>query len=57
VLDNKMKVRIEAENSKEILRSIIDENNLDFEQMLYYAGYYKNSKLYAKIAELALGSN
>lgn len=53
VLDNRMKVRIEAENYKEILRRYIDAHGLDFERLMYYARYYKDDCIYGRIAELA----
>lgn len=55
ILDNRLNVIIEAQNTKEILRSYIDKHSLDFELMLYYAGYYRNNRLYARIADLAKG--
>ncbi len=53
ILDNKMKVNIEAENYLEILRKHIDEYFLSFEKLLGYATYYKNNKIYKGLAELA----
>lgn len=53
MLDNRMKVRIEAENYREILRQHIDTYQLNFENLLRYARYYKNNKIYARVAELA----
>ena len=57
VLDNRMKIEIEAENYLEILRNYIDKHELNFELMLYYAGFYKNNRIYGKIAELARGGS
>lgn len=53
MLDNRMKVRIEAADRKKILRGYIDAHGLDFEKLMYYARYYKNSRIYGRIAELA----
>ena len=55
LLDNKYKVKIEANNYKEILRNYIDKYNLDFELLLFYAKYYKNNTIFKKISELAKG--
>lgn len=55
LLDNRMKVRIEAENYQEILRNYVDKYKLNFELLLCYARYYKNNKIYGRIAELARG--
>ena len=53
MLDNRMKVKIEADNYRDILREYIDVHNLDFERLMYYARYYKNNRIYSGIAELA----
>lgn len=53
IIDNPMNVKIEAENSNQILREYIDKYKLGFEHLLYYVNYYKNDKIYAKIAGLA----
>lgn len=55
LLDNRMKVKIEAENYQEILRNYIDAYSLNFELLLRYARMYKNNKIYVRIAELARG--
>ena len=55
ILDNRMKIAIEADNVHEILRAYIDKYRLNFETLLYYANYYKNNRLYGRIAELARG--
>ena len=57
LLNNRMKVRIEAENYQEILRKYIDNYGLNFELLLCYARYYKNNKIYIRLAELARGEN
>lgn len=53
MLDNRMKVKIEADNYRNILRGYIDAHNLNFERLMYYARYYKNNRIYSGIAELA----
>lgn len=53
MLDNRMKVKIEADNYKDILRGYIDAHRLDFERLMFYARYYKNNRIYSGIAELA----
>ncbi len=55
ILENKMKVKIETENYKDILRNYIDKHLLNFEKLLAYARYYKNNNIYKGIAELARG--
>lgn len=55
LLDNRMKVKMEAENYQDILRNFIDTHNLDFELLLCYARYYKNNKIYGRLADLARG--
>ncbi len=55
LLDNRMNVNIETENCQEILRDYIDHYGLNFELLLYYAQFYKNNKIYRKLAELAFG--
>lgn len=53
MLDNRMKVKIEADNYRDILRGYIDAHSLNFERLMYYARYYKNNRIYSGIAELA----
>ena len=53
MLDNRMKVKIEADNYRDILRGYIDAHNLNFERLMFYARYYKNNRIYSGIAELA----
>lgn len=53
ILDNRMKVNVEAKNAQKILRNFIDKYNLNFETLLRYARYYKNKGIFAMIAELA----
>lgn len=55
ILDNKMKVPIEAVNCKEILRKQIGAYNLSFEKLIGYAKHYKNTKVYEGLSELARG--
>ena len=43
MLDNKMKVKIEADNYKEILRRQIGTFGLSFERLIGYAKYYNNN--------------
>lgn len=57
MLDNKMKVKIEADNYQEILRKHIDTYGLSFERLIGYAKYYNNNKVYAGLSELARGVN
>ncbi len=37
----------------EIIRNVIDDNKLEFEELLYYATFYKDNGIYKKIAYLA----
>lgn len=53
LLDNRMKIKFDAKNYKEILRNYIDTYRLNFETLLSYARLYKNNKLFIGIAELA----
>lgn len=55
VLDNKMKIRVENENYKEVLRNQIDSFGLSFEKLIGYAKFYNNFKVYAELSELAEG--
>lgn len=55
VLDNKMQVPIEAVNYKQILRRQISAYNLSFEKLIGYAKYYKNTKVYEGLSEIARG--
>ena len=55
LLDNRMKVKFETENYREILRRYIDAYDLNFEILLFYAKYYKNNRIYGNLAELAKG--
>ncbi len=55
LLDNRMNIKIEAENYLEILRDYIDTYKLDFELLLSYAKHYRNNKIFMRIAELARG--
>lgn len=54
MIDNKMKVKMEADNYQEILRKQIDTFSLSFERLIGYAQYY-NNKVYAGLSELARG--
>ena len=56
-LDNKMKVKIEADNYREILRKQIGTFGLSFERLIGYAKYYNNNNVYAGLSELARGVN
>ena len=53
ILDNKDNIHIEAENADEILYSIIDECNLDFEKIIKYAREKKKKKILDKLFVLA----
>lgn len=53
ILDNKDNINIEAENADEILYSIIDECNLDFEKIIKYARETNNKKILDKLFVLA----
>lgn len=53
ILDNKDNIHIEAENADEILYSIIDECNLDFEKIIKYARETNNKKILDKLFVLA----
>lgn len=55
ILENKMKVKIEADNYQEILRKQINKFNLNFEKLVGYAKYYKNINVYKGLSELAQG--
>lgn len=57
MLDNKMKVKIEADNYKEILRKQICTFGLSFERLIGYAKYYNNNTVYVGLSELARGVN
>ena len=57
MLDNKMKVKIEADNYREILRKQIGTFGLSFERLIGYAKYYSNNNVYAGLSELARGVN
>lgn len=57
MLDNKMKVKIEADNYQEILRKQIGTFGLSFERLIGYAKYYNNNNVYAGLSELARGVN
>ena len=57
MLDNKMKIKIEAKNPNLILRGYIDRYGLNFERLLGFARQYKNNKIYPQLAELAEGVN
>lgn len=57
LLDNHMNIKIEAENYSEILRNYIDTYRLDFEKLLSYAKFYRNNKIFIRIAEFAKGGN
>ena len=55
VLNNRMKVRIEADNYQEILRKQIDSFRLSFERLIGYAKYYNSGKVYEGLSNLARG--
>lgn len=57
VISNKYGVPFEVDNPNKIIRDVIDDNNLGFEGLLYYATFYKDNGIYKKIAELAKGEN
>ena len=57
MLDNKMKVKIEAHNYQDILRKQIGTFGLSFERLIGYAKYYNNNNVYAGLSELARGVN
>lgn len=53
MLDNRMRVNIEVDNYRDIMRGYIDAHSLNFERLMYYARYYRNNRIYSGIAELA----
>lgn len=53
ILDNKDNINIEAQNANEILYSIIEECNLDFEKIIKYARETNNRKILDKLYVLA----
>ncbi len=53
VISNKYNIEFEVENPNEIIRDVIDDNKLEFEELLYYATFYKDNGIYKKIAYLA----
>ncbi len=53
VILNKYDVNFEVRDPNKIIRSLIDEYKLDFELLLYYANFYKDKKIFQKIAQLA----
>lgn len=55
ILDNKMNVRIEADDYLEILRNQIDKFGLSFERLVGYAKYYNNYKVYLELSKIAKG--
>ena len=57
IISNRFKVHIEVDDYNHIIRKEIDEMNLNFEQLLYYANFYNDNGIYKKIAELAKGEN
>ena len=57
VISNRFKVHIEVDDYNFIIRKEIDEMNLNFEQLLYYANFYNDNGIYKKIAELAKAEN
>jgi hypothetical protein len=57
ILDNKLQVKVEAENYVDILRRHISTHNLSFERLVGYAKFYKNNDVYVKLSELARGVN
>jgi hypothetical protein len=57
MLDNKLQVKVEAENYVDILRKHIATYNLSFERLVGYAKYYNNNKVYVRLSELAKGVN
>ena len=56
VISNKYNVPFEVDNPNEIIRNVIVNNNLGFEELLYYATFYKDNSIYKKIAFLAKGA-
>lgn len=57
IISNRFKVPIEINDYNFYIRRIIDDYNLDFENLLYYANYYRDSDIYKKIALLAKGES
>lgn len=57
VIANKYDVPFDVDNPNEIIRNVIDDNKLEFENLLYYATFYKDNGIYKKIANLARGVN
>ncbi len=57
MIENKMNIKIEADNYQEVLRKQIGMFNLSFERLIGYAKYYNNNKVYEGLAELARGAN
>ncbi len=55
VLDNPYNINFEAKDYKEILRNYIEHYKLNYEQLLYFAKFYKNNNIYKRLAELARG--
>ncbi len=53
ILDNKDNIHIEAQNADEIIYSIIQECNLDFEKIIKYARETNNRKVLDKLFVLA----
>ena len=55
LLDNRLRVNVELDETyyKNILRYFIKMNRLSFERLLYFGRYYRNEKIYRRIAELA----
>lgn len=57
VISNRFKVPIEISDYNFVIRRIIDDYNLNFELLLYYANYYKDNNIYKRIALLARGES
>lgn len=57
VISNKYGVPFEVDNPNEIIRNVIDDNNLNFEYLLFYAKYYNDKEIYKKITNLTRGIN
>ena len=53
VISNKYNVPFEASNSNEIIKKLIKDNGLNFEKLLYYSRFYKDNKIFKKLAFLA----
>ena len=56
ILLNKEGINIETDNYIDILRNFIKKNNLSFEKLIKYAGYYNSNKVYTGLSLLAQGA-